>query len=209
MTYSVPQIEVVNNAAVTTSLAIAEYFGKQHYHVLRDIRELEISDSFRLSNFGESSYLNQQGKKQPLYYMTKNGFMFLVMGFTGEEAGRIKEAYINAFDQMEAQLHKPTVSSIEAETESTISVKKYVTLQEKYSELQEKYIALQEKLQTHELKNATVESPKPLRRRRLTEEMIQQILELYQQGYTQTEIARVVGYSTATISVVVRQRRNH
>jgi len=64
-------------------------------------------------------------------------------------------------------------------------------------------------LQTHELKNATVESPKPLRRRRLTEEMIQQILELYQQGYTQAEIARVVGYSTATISVVVRQRRNH
>ena len=135
--------------------------------------------------------------------------MFLVMGFTGKEAAQIKEAYINAFNQMEAQLRKPTVSSIEAETESTISVKKYVTLQENYSELQEKYIALQEKLQTHELKNATVESPKPLRRRRLTEEMIQQILELYQQGYTQTEIARVVGYSTATISMVVRQRRNH
>ena len=128
--------------------------------------------------------------------------MFLVMGFTGKEAALIKEAYIQAFNQMEAQLRKPTVSSIEVETESTIWLKKYVTLQEKY-------IALQEKLQTHELKNATAESPKPLRRRRLTEEMIQQILELYQQGYTQTEIARVVGYSTATISVVVRQRRNH
>ena len=135
--------------------------------------------------------------------------MFLVMGFTGKEAAQIKEAYIQAFNQMEAQLRKPTVSSFEAEPESTVWLKKYVTLQEKYSELQEKYIALQEKLQAYELKNVNAESPKPLRRRRLTEEMIQQILELYQQGYTQTDIARVVGYSTTTISVVVRQRRNH
>jgi len=203
MTYSVPQIEVVNNAAVTTSLAIAEYFGKRHDQVLESIRnaQSQVTDFFRDQNFLESKYVsNGQTRSYPMYYLTKNGFIFLVMGFTGEEAGRIKEAYINAFDQMEAQLRQLSVSSIESEL--SVWLKKYVTLQEKY-------IALQEKLQTHELKNATAESPKPLRRRRLTEEMIQQILELYQQGYTQIEIARVVGYSTATISVVVRQRRNH
>jgi len=199
---NIPQVSVVNEKVVTTSLAIAEYFGKLHRNILRSIEQLDCSEEFGVLNFEQSSYLNQQGKQQPMYHITKDGFMFLVMGFTGKEAAQIKEAYIKAVNQMEAQLRKPTVSSIEVETESTIWLKKYVTLQEKY-------IALQEKLQTHELKNATAESPKPLRRRRLTEEMIQQILELYQQGYTQTEIARVVGYSTATISVVVRQRRNH
>jgi len=216
MTYSlpselIPRVELIDGVAVTSSRDIAKYFDKEHKNVLQSIREVCCSEEFTRLNFQlcyENSEL-QNGKPLPFYRITKDGFFFLVMGFTGEKAALIKEAYIQAFNQMEAQLHKPTVSSIEAETESTVWLKKYVTLQEKYSELQEKYIALQEKLQTHELKNATVESPKPLRRRRLTEEMIQQILELYQQGYTQTEIARVVGYSTATISVVVRQRRNH
>jgi len=202
MTYSLlPQVEIADGVAVTTSLAIAEHFNKRHDNLVAAIRDLQLSDSFRDLNFQESKYIpNGQTRSYPMYYLTKNGFIFLVMGFTGEEAGRIKEAYINAFDQMEAQLRQLSVSSIESEL--SVWLKKYVALQEKY-------IALQEKLQTYELKNVTAESPKPLRRRRLTEEMIQQILELYQQGYTQTEIARVVGYSTATISVVVRQRRNH
>ncbi len=205
----ISQVSIVNGKVVTTSLAIAEHFDKQHSHVLRDIRELELSDSFRQSNFGQSYYLNQQGKQQPMYHITRDGFIFLVMGFTGKEAARIKEAYIHAFNRMEEELRKPTVSSIETEAEPSIWLKKYVVLQEKYSELQEKYIVLQEKLLVHELKNAASEPPKPLRRRRLTQETIRQILELYQQGYSQTEIARIVGYSTATISVVVRQHRSH
>ncbi len=210
MTYPIlPQVEIINGVAVTTSLAIAEHFDRQHKHVLESIRNLQVSDSFSLPNFRLSYYLNQQGKQQPMYHITRDGFIFLVMGFTGKEAARIKEAYIQAFNQMEEQLRKPTVSSMETEAESPIWLKKYVVLQEKYSELQEKYIVLQEKLLVYELKNAASELPKPLRRRRLTEETIQQILELYQQGYSQTEIARIVGYSTATISVVVRQHRNH
>lgn len=36
--------------------------------------------------------------------MTKDGFMFLIMGFTGKKAAQIKEAYINAFNQMANQL---------------------------------------------------------------------------------------------------------
>jgi len=199
---TISQVSIVNGKVVTTSLAIAEHFDKSHRHILRDIRELEVSDSFREPNFGHSYYLDEQGKQQPMYHITRDGFIFLVMGFTGKEAARIKEAYIHAFNRMEEELRKPTVSSIETEAESSIWLKKYVVLQEKY-------IVLQEKLLVHELKNAASEPPKPIRRRRLTEETIRQILELYQQGYSQTEIARIVGYSSATISVVVRQHRNH
>jgi len=85
-------------------LDVATYFDKRHDNVLRDIREIEVSDSFRLLNFEESSYLNQQGKQQPMYHITKDGFIFLTMGFTGQKAAQIKEAYIRAFNQMEAQL---------------------------------------------------------------------------------------------------------
>ena len=88
--------------AFCDSLQVAETFGKQHRHVLRDIRDLNCSEPFRLSNFGLSSYKNEQNKKQPMYLMTKDGFTLLVMGYTGDKAMAFKEAYINRFNQMEA-----------------------------------------------------------------------------------------------------------
>lgn len=93
----------VERAAVT-SLDVAETFGKEHNHVLRDIKELGCSEEFRLSNFGQSSYVNAQNRKQPMYYMTRDGFTLLVMGYTGDLAMKFKEAYIRQFNAMEAQV---------------------------------------------------------------------------------------------------------
>ena len=89
---------------VVSSLDIAETFGKEHKHILRDIRELECSEEFRQSNFGPSSYVNEQNKKQPMYYVTRDGFTILVMGYTGEKAMKFKEAYIKQFNAMEKML---------------------------------------------------------------------------------------------------------
>lgn len=90
--------------SIVTSLDVAETFGKEHNKVLRDIRELECSDDFRLSNFGQSSYINSQGKKMPMYYMTRDGFTLLAMGYTGEKAMKFKEGYIRQFNAMEKVL---------------------------------------------------------------------------------------------------------
>lgn len=98
-------IVIINeNRAITTSLQVAETFERDHKNVLRDIRELGCSDDFRRLNFELSSYLNEQAKEQPMFEITKNGFVILVMGYTGEKAMQFKEAYINAFDAMERQL---------------------------------------------------------------------------------------------------------
>lgn len=80
--------------AAVTSLDIAETFDKEHRGVLRDIRELDCSDDFRLHNFVQSTYINEQSHKQPCYYITRDGFVFLVMGYRGEKAAKFKEAYI-------------------------------------------------------------------------------------------------------------------
>lgn len=101
-------VKIENSQVVTTSVKIAEIFGKSHAHVLRDIKALECSDSFRESNFGLSYIIKQlpnNGSKQlPMYYITRDGFMFLVMGFTGKTAAKWKEAYIKAFNDMEAKI---------------------------------------------------------------------------------------------------------
>lgn len=92
----------------TTSLAIAERFGKLHKNVLRDIEALECSREFYRLNFEPVivEYQNGKGGTQqgPAYNITRDGFAFLVMGFTGKEAAIWKERYILAFNAMETQL---------------------------------------------------------------------------------------------------------
>lgn len=100
------EIKTLNKEEVTvvTSLDVAETFGKEHARVLRDIRELDCSEEFRHGNFAESYYVNAQNKKQPMYYITRDGFTLLAMGYTGEKAMQFKEAYIKQFNAMEKAL---------------------------------------------------------------------------------------------------------
>ena len=89
-----------------TSLQVAETFGKEHFHVLRDIRETmdKCSESFTASNFGLSEYTDSTGRKLPLYILSKDGLMMVTMGYTTPEAMRVKEAYIARFNEMEQEL---------------------------------------------------------------------------------------------------------
>ena len=93
-----------NDQAMTSSLLVAKEFGKAHAKVMRDIENLNCSDEFRLANFGDSYFKNEQGREFPMFTMTKDGFSFLVMGYTGKKAARFKEAYINAFNKMELEI---------------------------------------------------------------------------------------------------------
>ncbi|EKQ4539065.1 Rha family transcriptional regulator [Escherichia coli] len=101
---SQPEITIQNGRAVTTSVAIANFFDKRHERVIDKVRNLECSIEFTEHNFVSSKYTDSTGRKLPMYQITKNGFVFLVMGFTGKKAAAFKEAYIAEFDRMEKQL---------------------------------------------------------------------------------------------------------
>lgn len=98
---------VINNGnkPITSSRIIAQIFGKRHDDVLKAIRNLECSSEFSLRNFAETPYTNEQnGQVYHEFIITRDGFSFLAMGFTGSEAAKFKEAFITAFNKMEAQL---------------------------------------------------------------------------------------------------------
>ena len=107
---------------VVSSLDIAETFGKGHRRVLQDIREIGCSEEFRLHNFVQSSYENSQGKQQPMFLVTRDGFVLLAMGYTGELAMRFKEAYIKQFNAMESALRGKLI-----EREKGIAVRQALT----------------------------------------------------------------------------------
>ncbi|EGG3328968.1 transcriptional regulator [Salmonella enterica] len=106
LTLSHPEVTIENGRAVTTSVAVAEYFRKMHKDVLKKIDNLDCSTEFTERNFAPSEYTDSTGRKLPMYQITKNGFVFLVMGFTGKKAAAFKEAYIAEFDRMENELRQ-------------------------------------------------------------------------------------------------------
>lgn len=95
---------------VTTSRKIAAKFSKNHRDVVRAINQLDCSEEFGLRNFAHSSYLNAQGKTLKEYVLTRDGFVFLVMGFTGKAAAKFKEEYIAEFNRMEEAIRSPPQS---------------------------------------------------------------------------------------------------
>lgn len=100
------EIRIVNKEEVTviTSIDVAETFGKEHKRVLQDIRELRCSEEFGKHNFVPSSYTSVQNRELPMYYITRDGFTLLAMGYNGEKAMQFKEAYIRQFNEMEKAL---------------------------------------------------------------------------------------------------------
>lgn len=97
-------VQIKQGHPVVSSKKIAEAFSKVHRNVTRDIENLDCSDDFRVRNFTPSSYTSPQNKVLPCYEMTRDGFAFLCMGFTGKEAAEWKEKYIEAFNSMERSL---------------------------------------------------------------------------------------------------------
>lgn len=89
---------------VVSSRDVARVFEKEHKNVLRDIQNLHCSESFTQLNFELSTYEDATGRELPQYLMTRDGFVILAMGFTGEKAMQFKEAYIAAFNAMEKVL---------------------------------------------------------------------------------------------------------
>lgn len=125
-----------NNQVTTDSLTVADRFGKRHRDVLRSIKLLKCSKDFNARNFAPVEYKDQKGEKRTYYDMTQDGWMFLVMGFTGEKAAEWKEKFIVAFRAMEAELRKrqdkPVIVS--EHTRSLPSGKKEIVLSAKARE---------------------------------------------------------------------------
>ncbi|HEY3986541.1 Rha family transcriptional regulator [Cedecea sp.] len=106
----IPEITIRDNHAVTTSIAVANYFEKSHDNVLKKIRAimLDCPPSYHAVNFNEMfqdvEVANGAVRKTPYFELTRDAFVLIVMGFTGKKALQWKIDYINAFNKMEDEL---------------------------------------------------------------------------------------------------------
>ena len=120
------EIMKINKEEVTvvSSLDVAETFEKNHRDVMESIRNIEtgISTAEFSALFNLASYRATNGKSNPMYQMTRDGFTLLVMGYTGEKAMKFKLAYIKQFNAMEKILRGKLI-----EREKGIAVRQSLT----------------------------------------------------------------------------------
>lgn len=102
------EIKYQDSQMLVSSVEVAKNFNKKHKNVLKTIHELMGVAQNSASLFYETSYIHEQNKQEfPMYYMNRDGFSLLVMGFTGKEALEWKMKYIKAFNEMEQKLNNP------------------------------------------------------------------------------------------------------
>jgi Rha family phage regulatory protein len=101
-------VSVKDGMVIADSLGVAERFDKRHADVLEKARQIMVSGHPEAQrNFTLGAFRDKNGQNRPMIEMTRDGFSFLVMGFTGRKADDWKWKYIDAFNRMEAELRKP------------------------------------------------------------------------------------------------------
>lgn len=113
--FPVPSVSLIQNRPAATSIDIAEHFGKRHDDVVKSIRNLSSNcpESFSARNFAEAEYTDEQGKPRPMFTVFFDGFILLVMGYTGKKALTMKLAYIDAFNAMREKLERAKTEPVE------------------------------------------------------------------------------------------------
>jgi len=101
-------VSSVDGKVTTTSLILAEKFGKPHRDVTRAIRNTiqDLPGDFAVRNFAQSDFTNDRGRTYTQYTLTRDAFSLIAMGFTGPRALRWKIKFIQAFNAMERELLK-------------------------------------------------------------------------------------------------------
>ena len=100
-------VRIDNEQMITDSRNVADVFNKRHDHVLRDIEAMRKD----VPNFGEMFFEGTMpdayGREQKVFFMNRDGFSLLAMGFTGTDAMKWKLKYINAFNELESFYNTP------------------------------------------------------------------------------------------------------
>lgn len=185
--YKEPLVRFSGNRLITTSLAVSQHFGKKHQHVLEAIRNLDCSQDFNASNFRLITYTDGRGRQKPAYEITRDGFSFLCMGFTGAQAAAWKEKYIAAFNAL-AQANTPQAVPSRLETHMAQLAAGMNTLLAQ-NRMVHKYIALLEMNQKG--------------RRRIKREDEAIILRLRDEGLSQADIARLLRISATAVNRII------
>lgn len=115
---------------VIDSRSVAEAIGKDHRHLIRDIRNYaEVIENSTEPNFGLSdffiphTYTDSTGRTLPCYLLTKKGCDMVANKMTGEKGVLFTAAYVTAFEKMRETVTSPTmIPGLSPQTQALINM---------------------------------------------------------------------------------------
>ena len=191
-------VRLSGDRLIVSSLDISNHFGKQHKDVLRAVDNLECSDEFRRRNFAPTVYHRPnpsggKGIEARMYEITRDGFVFLCMGFSGQQAATWKERYIEAFNKMEAALRAPAPAA-RPDPAALQLAHEVGQLRDLVAEQSRALLALYERLdgaRVGQLK--AVQRLAVIRQRQAGAEATATVLRMLAEGYSRADIAAATG----------------
>ena len=120
--------ELIKTEERMTSLQIAEVTGKEHAHVMRDIRRL-LEQGVHQSNFGLMFRISKLGngaeRKDPYYSLTKKGCLILASGYDA----LLREKIINRWEELELrEQNVPALDDFEKKLKTASFLASYLNL---------------------------------------------------------------------------------
>ena len=166
----------------------------------------ELATFFR-TNFlpGEYTYKlgNNARKTSPMYYLTRDGFAYLVMGFTGKEAALWKVRFINLFNLMAEKLARSRVDSAATEADS---------LRQEMSWLEREMVrrtALSARQRIHEAEvDGFILGQMAVHGRHWNKErqkLVEKVILWHRAGYSYRRTAKDLGISASAVGNIVRR----
>lgn len=120
-------VVIKGDMAVCDSLLVAERFHKKHKNVVQSIKRLAENSADVRKMFSQSTYKDSYGRNQKFFFMNRDGFSLLAMGFTGSDALQWKVDYIKSFNAMENLLMSRQSSLWQESREQSKSARKMET----------------------------------------------------------------------------------
>lgn len=193
----------INDQSVIDSRDVAKMTGKQHKHLMRDIRKYikDISTSPNLDPsifFIQDSYRDAKGEIRDCYLLTKEGCEFVANKMTGQKGNLFTAQYVSLFNEYQEMQQKQLNQALSIEE---------LNLRNRELNFKERWLGEMEAQNANKraellIKLANHSTKAPLRNDLLNEAMNQLILPVVgEKAFPAGVIADELGVSAYTIGI--------
>lgn len=180
--------ELMSIKETMSSLQVAEITGKQHAHIMRDIRNL-LEQGVDESNFGLINYTDNRNRQQACYELTKKGCLILASGYDA----LLREKIINRWEELELQ-HRNGGFQIPQTLSEALMLAAEQTKQLEQAKAEKQLLQQQNQLQSEVIKE---QAPKV--------EYYDDVLNSTS-TYTATQIAKEFGWGAETLNRKLKEK---
>lgn len=125
-----------NEVIALDSRTVAEWTGKQHSELMKDIRRygdyLKQGKIPATDFWQEATYTASNGKENPCYMITKKGCEFIQHKMTGQKGAVFTARYINYFWEQGEQLQEATQILLDLSDQPTLKAPSTLAEAERY-----------------------------------------------------------------------------